>query len=200
MLCIFYVFFCFCWDCCRYSRTRNCATYRQDVSELNFYFSFKSIGCFRKIDDAVGATAIHLVNGVWGQLSVGLFADPESGPKGIFLGGGFYQLIVQAISAISLSIWAASATIAILWIVNKIIEIRLEPDEEMQGSDLIEHDIITNLTYSSEEQNNREIIDKDLNDLSSVERFSGPIDDRNRQNIVFGRRQTFHTNQSFERD
>lgn len=40
----------------------------------------------RKIDDAIGATPIHLVGGIWGLISVGLFADPVDGHRGLFYG------------------------------------------------------------------------------------------------------------------
>jgi ammonia channel protein AmtB len=93
----------------------------------------------RKVDDAAGATAVHLVNGVWGQLSVGLFADPPKGSKGIFLGGGPYQLVVQAISSISLTVWAATTTLGILFIINRIIRIRLNEDDERAGCDSTQH-------------------------------------------------------------
>lgn len=54
-------------------------------------------------------------------------------------GGGTYQLIVQAISSLSLTIWASVSTLFILWIINKIIKIRLDPEDERKGCDLSEH-------------------------------------------------------------
>lgn len=94
---------------------------------------------FRKVDDAVGATSVHLINGIWGQISVGLFADPLTGVKGTFLGGGTYQLVVQAISSTALTVWAGSMTVAILFVINKITKIRLDPEDELKGCDLSEH-------------------------------------------------------------
>lgn len=93
----------------------------------------------RRIDDAVGATAVHFVNGIWGQISVGIFADPVSGPKGLLIDGSTYQLKVQAISAISLVIWTGITSFLIIWGVNKISPIRFDEEEEMKGADHVEY-------------------------------------------------------------
>jgi Ammonium Transporter Family len=139
------------------------------------------------------------VGGIWGQLSVGLFADPPTGPKGIFLGGGPNQLIVQAISAISLTIWAAVATLLILWIVNNIIPVRLSPEDEIKGCDLAEHYMGEN--PGSEVQRSMTTLDKIIHITTPIaQRFTGPIEDRNqRDSDSFGRRKPFHSNQGFER-
>lgn len=82
---------------------------------------------------------MHLVNGIWGQISVGMFADPVSGPKGFFINGSTYQLKVQTISAISLVIWSGITTFLVIWSVNKISPIRLDEEEEMKGADHVEY-------------------------------------------------------------
>lgn len=150
------------------------------------------------MDDAVGVTAVHLVNGIWGQISVGLFADPIVGPKGLFIGGNPFQLVVQAISAVSLTIWAGSVTLMILWIVDHIIPIRLSPEDEILGCDLSEHYL--GKAYSCEvSQNKLSAIDRIISISTPIaRRFSGPIDERNRDADSFGRRKPFHTNQAFE--
>lgn len=103
------------------------------------YFLKKIIEFDRKVDDAAGATAVHLVNGIWGQLSVGLFADSPTELKGIFLGGGPYQLLVQAISSVFLTVWSMVSTLLILFVINKIIKIRLDEDAERTGCDSLLH-------------------------------------------------------------
>lgn len=151
----------------------------------------------RKIDDAVGATGVHLIGGIWGQLAVGLFADAPTGPKGLLLGGGPFQLIVQAISAISLSVWAAVVTVIILFIVNQIIPIRLEPEHELLGCDLSEHYLNES---SNEMQKSLSTIDRIIHVTTPIaKRFAGSTESRsNREMDDFGRRKAFHTNHGYE--
>ena len=62
---------------------------RMYVKKIGIKFSILKIkfqNIHRKIDDAVGATAVHLVGGIWGEISVGLFADPIDGHQGLFYG------------------------------------------------------------------------------------------------------------------
>jgi hypothetical protein len=154
---------------------------------------------FRRVDDAVGCTAVHLAGGIWGQLSVGLFADPPTGPKGLLLGGGPNQLIVQAISCVSLTIWAAISTLLILWFVNSIIPIRLSPEDEKKGCDLVEHNI-----GQSEESD----LQKSSSTLNKIIEITTPITQRfNRSNERnqsggenSGRRRIYHDNDGFERN
>jgi Ammonium Transporter Family len=149
---------------------------------------------FRKIDDAVGATAVHLVGGIWGQLSVGLFADPPTGPKGIFLGGGPNQLIVQAIAAVSIAVWSAVAHLLIFLLVDNIIPIRLSEEDEIKGCDLTEH-------YSSENsctelQKPMTTLDKVMHITTPIaQRFTGTIENRNQRG---NSNQSFKVNNGYE--
>ncbi len=100
------------------------------------------------IDDPVGAVSVHGANGLWGVISVGLFADGTYGNyttaaphvTGLFYGGGAGQLIAQLISAGVCFIWAFVCG----WITFSIAKvlfhgIRISPEEEMEGVDVIEH-------------------------------------------------------------
>lgn len=140
------------------------------------------------------------MNGIWGQISVGLFADPPTGTKGLFLGGGVYQLAVQAISSVSLTIWAACATLTILWIVDHLMPIRLRPEDEQKGCDLTEHYL--GESYGNEVQKSLSTLDKIIHITTPIaQRFNGSTDERNQRELDnFGRRKPFHTNQAFERD
>ncbi len=99
-----------------------------------------------KIDDPVGAVAVHMLNGIWGTIAVGLFST-SSAPgfavagikEGVFYGGGFTQLGYQLIGLVSVMAWAA-VTITITFLVIKAcIGFRVTPEEELQGLDAAEH-------------------------------------------------------------
>ncbi|GIM30336.1 ammonium transporter [Clostridium polyendosporum] len=96
-----------------------------------------------KLDDPVGALAVHLANGVFGTLSVGLFAqDGITGittMNGLFYGGGFKLLGVQALGVVCVAAFVL-ATSAITWIVIKnTIGLRVSLREEIEGLDIGEH-------------------------------------------------------------
>ena len=101
-----------------------------------------------RVDDPVGAVSVHGLNGVWGLLSIGLFADGSygnyttEGPlvTGLFYGGGPDQLIAQAIGAAVVVAWAFGAG----YILFKVLDIalgtiRVPAQEEIEGLDIGEH-------------------------------------------------------------
>jgi Amt family ammonium transporter len=91
-----------------------------------------------KADDPVGALSVHLVNGVWGTLSVGLFAS-RNDVAGLFFGGGLTQLLVQLKGVVAVGVFTVAATAA-LWLVLKLtLGIRVSPEEELEGLDKGEH-------------------------------------------------------------
>ena len=87
------------------------------------------------LDDPVGALSVHLVNGVWGTLAVGLFATDG----GLFFGGGAAKLGVQATGVVAVG--AATFVLSYLaWTALKLsMGIRVSPAEEMDGLDVGEH-------------------------------------------------------------
>ena len=101
-----------------------------------------------KVDDPVGAISVHGVCGVWGTLAVGLFsAGPGSlyeegaGPAtGLFLGGGFTQVIPQVVGILSVGVFTVVGA-AIAWTVVKALTsgIRVSEEEEIKGLDIGEH-------------------------------------------------------------
>lgn len=99
------------------------------------------------VDDPVGASSVHGVCGIWGVIAVGLFADnpiplgTTNGRSGLFKGGGWYLLGVQSLAALCLACWGVCSTVLLLWFINKIIPIRMDPNEELLGADLMEHRI-----------------------------------------------------------
>jgi len=96
-----------------------------------------------RMDDPVGALAVHLANGVFGTIAVGLFSEdrfmPNTTGNGLFFGGGFTLLINQLIGVLAVGAF----TFAISFIVWKIIKatmgIRVSEKEEQEGLDLGEH-------------------------------------------------------------
>ncbi|MEK6679238.1 MAG: ammonium transporter [Nitrospirota bacterium] len=92
-----------------------------------------------KVDDPVGALSVHLVNGVWGTLCVGLFAADIGGVKGLFYGGGTAQLISQIIGIVSVGVFVVVVSLISWLVIKAIMGLRVEKDEERQGLDIGEH-------------------------------------------------------------
>ena len=91
-----------------------------------------------KADDPVGALSVHLVNGVWGTLAVGLFAS-RNDVAGLFFGGGMTQLLIQLKGVAAVALFTV-ATTAVLWFALKAtIGIRVSAEEELEGLDKGEH-------------------------------------------------------------
>ena len=96
------------------------------------------------IDDPVGAVSVHCVNGVWGTLAVGLFAAPTAAGygnefAGLFYGGGFHLLGVQALGALCTAAWAFGCGSAIFFALKKLGILRVPAKTELKGLDLVEH-------------------------------------------------------------
>lgn len=88
-----------------------------------------------KVDDPVGAIAVHGVCGVLGTLCVGLFAIEG----GVFTGGGFGLLGVQALGSLATSVWALATGFLIFYGIKKTIGVRVEKRVEEEGLDVYEH-------------------------------------------------------------
>lgn len=97
------------------------------------------------VDDPVGAVAVHFMNGLWGTLAVGLFATTSVPANdvydGLFYGGGFTVLGVQALGVVCILAWT-SVTIALtFFIIKKTIGLRVSAEEEVLGLDATEHNL-----------------------------------------------------------
>jgi Amt family ammonium transporter len=96
-----------------------------------------------KIDDPVGALSVHLVNGIWGTLAVGLFAvDNITGAatgNGLFFGGGFKLLGAQLVGVVAVGAFTLAASLAAWYIIKLILDMRVSREEELTGLDLGEH-------------------------------------------------------------
>jgi Amt family ammonium transporter len=88
-----------------------------------------------RVDDPVGAISVHLVNGVWGTLAVGLF-NTETG---LFYGGGLSQLISQIIGIVAVGVFTVVVTGAIWLVLKSTLGLRVTAEEELKGLDIGEH-------------------------------------------------------------
>lgn len=93
------------------------------------------------IDDPVGAVGVHLANGIWGTLAVGLLANPSApaGLRGLFYTGNWYQFGVQCLGFVSVAAYAAIMMILTFWIVKSTKGLRVSREEEIKGLDSTEH-------------------------------------------------------------
>ena len=118
-----------------------------------------------KVDDPVGATAVHLCCGVFGTLCVGLFAKEGvtslSSKNGLFYGGDLEFLGVQCLGIIAVGAFVFIASLLVWFIIKKTIGIRVSYEEEIAGLDIGEHGNIAYpdfaaATIVTELTNNRE--------------------------------------------
>jgi len=113
-----------------------------------------------RIDDPVGAWPVHGVCGIWGTLSLGLFADgrysaagsspygvPNIVPKsadaltGLFYGGGFKVLGAQIVGSAIVCTATFVSSMAMFWVLNQLKVLRLSKEGELEGMDLDQHGI-----------------------------------------------------------
>jgi Amt family ammonium transporter len=106
-----------------------------------------------RIDDPIGAVPVHGINGIWGTLSLGLFASGQfgvtgvTGPdnsaplKGLFYGGGTQVLVAQAVGSAIITVATFAVAMVLMYAVNALGILRVSKEGEMYGLDLHEHGI-----------------------------------------------------------
>ncbi len=103
-----------------------------------------------KLDDPVGAISVHCINGVWGVIAVGLFADGKygdglngvsGGVTGLFYGDGS-QLVAQLIAVAILFIWGFGVSFVFFKVLDKIMGLRVSPEDELEGLDIPEMGVL----------------------------------------------------------
>ncbi len=92
-----------------------------------------------KIDDPVGAVSVHGACGAFGTLCVGLFATDG----GLFYGGGFAKLGVQALGLISVAAWVLVTMFIVFKVIDKYVGLRVPEEIEIDGLDFAEHGLPT---------------------------------------------------------
>ena len=119
------------------------------------------------IDDPVGAVAVHMMNGIWGTIAVGFFANPavpgysladKNGDllAGLFYGGGFKCLGLQFLGMGSIILWTVVMITITFAVIKKIFGLRVTAEEEIVGLDKLEHGLDSGyagfvMPYSAEE-------------------------------------------------
>ena len=95
------------------------------------------------IDDPVGAVAVHMMNGIWGTIAVGLFATTAAPGNdtmtGLFYGGGFHLLGLQLLGFAAVAAWTVVMMIIVFGVIKAIFGLRVSEEEELEGLDSTEH-------------------------------------------------------------
>ena len=96
-----------------------------------------------RVDDPVGAVAVHCLNGIWGTLAVGLFATTSAPGNdsytGLFYGGGFHLFGLQLLGFFSVAAWTAVTITITFLIIKATVGLRVTEEEEIVGLDPTEH-------------------------------------------------------------
>ena len=146
-----------------------------------------------RVDDPVGAVAVHCLNGIWGTIAVGLFATtnaPESTLKGLFYGGGFGLLGTQLLGVVTVLAWTVVTMTIIFKVIDMTIGLRVSEEEEIVGLDSKEHGLasayagfsIMDITEGAMNENeNTDLGVADYDAASPIQRaaavpVAGPVD------------------------
>ena len=124
------------------------------VSGLLVVFGVWLLDNVLHIDDPVGAVAVHMMNGIWGTVAVGLFststvpgysvADAAGNVMtGLFYGGGLKLLGIQMIGMLATAGWTAVTITITFFAIKKIVGLRASEEEEITGLDVTEHGLVS---------------------------------------------------------
>lgn len=109
------------------------------LAGITVYYATLFIDVKLKVDDPVGAVAVHGVCGALGTILVGVFATDG----GLLYGGGFSLLGVQLIGVISVMLWTVGTTVILFKAIDATIGLRVHSNEEKAGLDIKEHGVET---------------------------------------------------------
>ena len=118
------------------------------VAGILVVFAVEFIDGKLKVDDPVGAISVHAVNGIWGTIAVGLFAQASMGEangvaavNGLFFGGGVAQLGKQLLGVAAVVAWAAVTAAVLFYALKKTIGVRVDEEGQKAGLDISEHNL-----------------------------------------------------------
>lgn len=116
------------------------------IAGILVVFSVEFFDKVLHIDDPVGAISVHGVCGAWGTLAVGLFAEASYGEasgigtiNGLFFGGGWKQLGIQAIGVGSVFVWVVLSSFIVFYFAKATFGLRVSDEEQLKGLDIGEH-------------------------------------------------------------
>ena len=113
------------------------------VSGLLVVFGVWLLDYVLRIDDPVGAVAVHCLNGIWGTIATGLFATTSAPGNdtltGLFYGGGFTLLGKQLLGMFSVIAWTVVTITLTFVIIRATVGLRVSEEEEIEGLDSCEH-------------------------------------------------------------
>ncbi len=95
-----------------------------------------------KIDDPVGASAVHGANGLWGLIAVGIFADGTYGGISGLIMGDVNQFLVQLLMAGVIAVWSLGGGYLIFSFIKSVMGLRVSAVEEEMGLDMPEHGMV----------------------------------------------------------
>ena len=131
------------------------------------------------VDDPVGAVAVHMMNGIWGTIAVGLFATPSAPGYaiadaagntlvGLFYGGGFKLLGLQLLGMLSTAGWAAITMTITFIIIKAIFGLRVTKEEEIMGLDKLEHGLDTGYAGFATQYSDEELAEAEQAGIDSI--------------------------------
>lgn len=113
------------------------------VSGLLVVFGVWLLDNVLRVDDPVGAVAVHCLNGIWGTIAVGLFATTSAPGNdtlvGLFYGGGFGLLGTQILGMFSVIAWTVVTITVTFLVIKATVGLRVSEEEEIVGLDATEH-------------------------------------------------------------
>lgn len=113
------------------------------VSGLLVVFGVWFLDYVLRVDDPVGAVAVHCLNGIWGTIAVGLFATTSAPGNddlvGLFYGGGFTLLGKQLIGFAAVAAWTVVTITITFLVIRAVVGLRVTEEEEIVGLDAMEH-------------------------------------------------------------
>ena len=113
------------------------------VSGLLVVFGVWFLDYVLRVDDPVGAVAVHCLNGIWGTIAVGLFATTSAPGNddlvGLFYGGGFTLLGKQLIGFAAVASWTVVTITITVLVIRAVVGLRVTEEEEIVGLDAMEH-------------------------------------------------------------
>ena len=138
------------------------------------------------VDDPVGAVAVHMLNGIWGTIAVGLFATPtapgyglvdQNGAElsGLFYGGGFGLLGRQLTGTVAVAAWTAVTMGLVFIVIKKTIGLRASEQEEVLGLDVTEHGLISPYADFAPSMSDAAMMGYIKDDAKSVKKVEVPI-------------------------